>query len=45
MSDHNALTAYLKNNPRFIGVLFTMTVLLSQTGAALAAKDGVLIGP
>ena len=34
------LTAYLKNHPRMIGVLFTMMLLLSQAGSAAAGASG-----
>jgi len=36
MSDTN-VAGYLRDNPRMIGVLFTLTVLLSQAGSAAAA--------
>ena len=36
MSDHNIAT-HLKENPRLMGVLFTMVLLLSQAGTAAAA--------
>jgi len=45
MSEHNTLTEYLKNNPRFIGVLCTITLLLTQTSGALAEKAGTVLGP
>jgi len=35
------LTAYLAENPRMMGVLFTMLLLLSQAGSAVAAVSGV----
>jgi len=37
------LTKYLKNHPRMIGVLFTITLLLSQAGTAVA--NGAHFGP
>ena len=43
MSD-NTITAYLAENPRMIGVLFTMFLLLSQAGNA-AASNSVIVGP
>jgi hypothetical protein len=38
------LTAYLAEHPRKIGVLFTIFLLLSQTGNA-AATNSSIIGP
>ena len=43
MSEKN-LAAYLAENPRMIGVLFTMFLLLSQVGNA-AANNHVIVGP
>ena len=39
MSDNNTTTVrtYLENHPRMIGVLFTLMLLLSQAGSAMAA--------
>jgi hypothetical protein len=34
---NNTITAYLAENPRMIGVLFTMFLLLSQAGNVAAA--------
>lgn len=39
------LTAYLEANPRMIGVLFTMILLLTQAGNAAAACAGTQGGP
>ena len=39
------LKAYLESNPRMIGVLFTMILLLTQAGNVAAANCGVLRGP
>ncbi|MFH5799077.1 hypothetical protein [Haladaptatus sp. CMAA 1911] len=33
----NSLTTYLEENPRMIGVLFTIVLLLSQTGNVAGA--------
>lgn len=46
MSETNdsTIASYLKSNPRMIGVLFTMTMLLAQAGAA-AAGNAVNVGP
>lgn len=38
------LTTYLAENPRMLGVLFTMMLLLSQAGSA-AAGVSTLSGP
>jgi len=40
MSD-KSITAYLADNPRMIGVLFAMLVLLSQAGNVAAANAGI----
>lgn len=37
-TNDNAVATYLKSNPRMIGVLFTMTVLLAQAGAVSAGN-------
>lgn len=40
------VSTYLSNNPRMIGVCFTMLVLLAQAGSAAAAGNcSVLTGP
>ena len=39
------LEAYLASNPRMIGVLFTITVLLSQAGNVAAAGGFTTSGP
>ncbi|AHG04341.1 hypothetical protein HALDL1_12600 [Halobacterium sp. DL1] len=44
MSD-SKLTQFLTDNPRMIGVLFTMMVFLSTTGAAAASNAGINSGP
>ncbi len=41
MSDHNIAT-HLKENPRLMGGLFTLVLLLSQAGSA-AASGGATI--
>ena len=40
----STLAAYLADNPRMIGVLFTIFLLLSQAGNA-AANNAVIVGP
>lgn len=44
MSEDN-LKDYLAEHPRMIGVLFTMFLLLSQAGNALAGSNGAVAGP
>lgn len=44
MSD-NTVTEYLKENPRMMGGLFTILLLLSHAGNAAAANCGVTTGP
>jgi len=44
MSDTNGrLAAYLANNPRKIGVLFTLLLVLSQIGSATAARGTTIV--
>ena len=38
-------TQYLKDNPRMIGVLFSLMVFLSSTGAAAASVGSSISGP
>jgi len=38
-------TQFLENNPRMIGVLFSLLVFLSTTGAAAAANATTNPGP
>ena len=35
---------FLKNHPKLLAALFGMTVLLSQTGAAVAAEGSTVTG-
>lgn len=44
MSD-TSMREFLSEHPRMIGVLFTITLLLSQAGNAVAANSGSLSGP
>lgn len=39
------MKSYLAENPRMIGVLFTLFVLLSQAGNAAASAGGSFSGP
>lgn len=36
---------FLKEHPRWIGVLFTMSLLLTQVGMAVGANGGSTAGP
>ncbi len=45
MSERNRMTAYLASNPRKIGVLFTLMVLLSQASTVAAGTGTSLPGP
>ena len=40
-ADSGRMAAYLAENPRMIGVLFTMFLLLSQAGNAAAANIAI----
>jgi len=40
-SNHGSLASFLTDNPRMIGVLFTMTLLLAQTGAVSAGNVAI----
>jgi hypothetical protein len=44
MSD-SKLTQFLTDNPRMIGVLFSLMVFLSSTGAAVASNSSTVQGP
>ena len=44
MSAKDSMKAYLAENPRMIGVLFTLMVLLSQIGT-VAAGSNSHVGP
>ncbi|MFC5369096.1 DUF7503 family protein [Salinirubrum litoreum] len=44
MSD-NTIAAYLRENPRLMGVLFTMCLLLAQAGPVAANNSVGLGGP
>ncbi|AFZ73427.1 DUF7503 family protein [Natronobacterium gregoryi] len=44
MSETDSMADYLAQHPRLIGALFTMFVLLSQTGTA-AASTASQVGP
>lgn len=42
MSETNAFTNYLADNPRLIGVVFTICLLLSQAGTVAAGNGGTI---
>ncbi|WP_255479228.1 hypothetical protein [Natronomonas sp. LN261] len=42
MSDTD-IAAYLREHPRMMGVLFTLTVLLTQVGSVAATANGSTI--
>lgn len=42
MSD-STMAAYLTENPRLMGVLFTLVLLLTQTGTVAAGGGGMTI--
>ncbi|MFB6300397.1 MAG: hypothetical protein ABEH65_09070 [Halobacteriales archaeon] len=41
----NSLMAYLAANPRMIGVLFTLMVLVMEAGNVAARGGGTISGP
>jgi hypothetical protein len=46
MTDGNeALRRYLESNPRMMGVLFAICLLLTQAGTTAAANGGTISGP
>lgn len=45
MSENTTLTAYLSEHPRMTGVLFTLLLLLTQAGSAVAGNKVVYAGP
>lgn len=44
MSAKDSMKDYLAQHPRMIGVLFTLTVLLSQVGTVVASSNSQ-VGP
>lgn len=44
MSD-TSFTTYLTENPRMIGALFTLSILLAQAGSVAASQGTVVPGP
>lgn len=45
MSEDSSIKAYLAENPRMMGVLFTLFLLLTQAGNAAAAIAKSTSGP
>ena len=45
MSSTDSLKAYLADHPRMIGALFTITLLLSQSGVVAAGGSQAQPGP
>jgi hypothetical protein len=45
MSENSTLRTYLAENPRMIGALFTLVLLLSQAGNAAASVAWTTRGP
>jgi len=43
--DDSAIRSYLAEHPKMMGVLFTLTLLLTQAGSAVAASATVTAGP
>ncbi|EMA03150.1 MULTISPECIES: DUF7503 family protein [Haloferax] len=41
----NQMVSYLRQNPRMMGVLFTLLLLLSQAGSVAAGCAGYIYGP
>jgi len=45
MAQKTDLTEWLAENPRMMGALFTLTLLLSQAGNVAAGSGGAKLGP
>ena len=45
MSQHTKLRTYLEENPKWIGILFSALMLLSQVGTVAANGGSTNIGP
>lgn len=45
MSTKDSMTDYLASHPRMIGALFTLMLLLGQSGTALAGNGSSTVGP
>jgi len=45
MSQHTKLRTYLEENPKWIGILFSALMLLSQVGTVAAQKAASNPGP
>jgi hypothetical protein len=44
-AETESLTDYLYDHPRMMGALFTLVLLLSQAGSAVAGNAGSCCGP
>ncbi|MGM0591720.1 MAG: DUF7503 family protein [Halobacteriota archaeon] len=44
-ADTNRLASYLRDHPRMMGVLFTLTLILSQAGTVAAGNCSCIKGP
>jgi hypothetical protein len=44
-TDSGTIASYLKENPRMMGALFTLVLLLSQAGSVAGAAAGTTSGP
>lgn len=44
-NDNTTLAEYLSEHPRMIGALFTVLLLLTQAGSAVAAGGSTNFGP
>jgi hypothetical protein len=45
MAQKTDFTEWLADNPRMMGALFTLTLLLSQMGTVAAGSGGAKLGP
>lgn len=45
MTEDDAVSAYLAQHPRMIGVVFAALLLLSQAGNVVAGGSGAIGGP
>ncbi|WP_191965457.1 MULTISPECIES: hypothetical protein [Haloferax] len=43
--ESSTMVSYLRQNPRMMGVLFTLILLLTQAGSAAAGNAGYIYGP
>lgn len=45
MSDTNSVSAFVAQHPKMAGALFTMMLLLTQAGGAIAGGASAINGP